>query len=72
MGAVLKKGGLAPVVNGWMLSFYVFDYNLDHLGLGMIDDPAWKIADRGAGYLSVRWRPAGACGAIMGYEAACR
>lgn len=71
MEAALKKGGLAPVVNGWTLTFHMFDYNLGHLGLGTIDDPAWKIADRGAGYLSVRWRPAKACGATMGHEAAC-
>jgi hypothetical protein len=39
----------------------MFDYNLDHLGLGLIDDSG-KIADRGAGYLSVRWRPVEAWG----------
>ena len=40
METTLKKGGLAPVVNGWTLTFHMFDYNLDHLGLGTIDDPA--------------------------------
>jgi hypothetical protein len=39
------------VVNGWTLTFHSFDYNLDHLGLGAIDDPAWKMADRQASYL---------------------
>jgi hypothetical protein len=37
MEAVLKKGGLAPVVNGWTLTFHMSDYNVDHLGLGTID-----------------------------------
>jgi len=25
-------GNLAPVINGWRLTFHSFDYNLDHLG----------------------------------------
>jgi hypothetical protein len=40
MEAALTSGGLAPVVNGWTLTFHSFDYNLDHLGPGTIDDPA--------------------------------
>ena len=32
--AALRAGGLAPVVNGWTLTFHMFDYNLDHLGPG--------------------------------------
>jgi hypothetical protein len=48
--ATLKSGGPSPVVNGWKLTFHMFDYNLDHLGLGTIDDPAWKISDRGTSY----------------------
>ena len=28
----------------------MFDYNLDHLGLGTIDAPEWKIADRTTAY----------------------
>lgn len=39
------------MVNGWTLTFHAFDYNLDHLGLGTIDDPAWKVPDRQASYL---------------------
>ena len=34
MEAALTAGGLAPVVNGWTLTFHMFDYNLDHLGPG--------------------------------------
>lgn len=36
--------GSAPV--GWTSGTHWFDYNLDRLGLGTIDDPEWKIADR--------------------------
>jgi hypothetical protein len=52
MEAALTAGGLAPVVNGWTLTFHMFDYNVDHLGLGTIDDPAWRIGDRDASYLA--------------------
>jgi hypothetical protein len=48
----LKAGGLAPVVNGWTLTYYMFDYNLDHLGPGTVDQPAWKISDRRGSYLA--------------------
>lgn len=36
--------GSAPV--GWTSGTHWFDYNLDRLGLGTLDDPEWKIADR--------------------------
>jgi hypothetical protein len=39
-----KGGGDAP--GGWSSALYLFDYNLDHLGLGTIDAPEWKIPDR--------------------------
>jgi hypothetical protein len=51
METALTAGGLAPVINGWTLTFHLFDYNLDHLGPGTIDDPAWKLPDRQASYL---------------------
>ena len=44
----LARGG--ETVNGWRCAAHVFDYNLDALGLGTIDDPAWKIADRQTAY----------------------
>lgn len=47
----LKHGSSVPVVNGWTLAFHAFDYNLDHLGPGTVDDPAWKMADRQGSYL---------------------
>ena len=65
METALEAGGLAPVVNGWTLTFHMFDYNLDHLGPGTIDDPAWKISGRSDSYLARAWLPAAACGAIM-------
>ena len=68
--ATLKKGGLAPVVNGWTLTYHAFDYNLDHLGPGTIDDPAWKISDRTASYLARTLAARGGLWGNHGYEAA--
>jgi hypothetical protein len=36
------RGGHVEVVNGWMQTFHVFDYNLDFFEAGTIDDPAWN------------------------------
>ena len=44
MEAALAAGGLAPVVNGWTLTFHSFDYNLDHLGPGTVDPGNWLPA----------------------------
>jgi hypothetical protein len=41
----LSKGGSNPT-NGWHASPHLFDYNVDHLALGTLDEPEWKIADR--------------------------
>lgn len=53
----------------WETNPHLFDYNLDHFGIGTIDSPQWRIADREASYL-VR---AGAARAALwgnhGYEA---
>jgi hypothetical protein len=68
--ATLKSGGPSPVVNGWKLTFHMFDYNLDHLGLGTIDDPAWKISNRGTGYLARALAARGGLWGNHGYEAA--
>ena len=70
METALTAGGLAPVVNGWTLTFHMFDYNLDHLGPGTIDDPAWKIADRQASYLARALAARGGLWGNHGYEAA--
>ncbi len=39
-------------VDGWTSAIHAFDYNLDHLGLGTIDAPEWKIADRTTAYIT--------------------
>lgn len=41
-------GSVSP--SGWSLNLHLFDYNLDRLGLGTVDSPAWKIADRKTAY----------------------
>ena len=42
---VLTSGGSSSVVNGWKLTYHVFDYNLDFFQVGALDDPAFKIED---------------------------
>jgi len=70
METALKAGDLAPVVNGWTLTYHMFDYNLDHLGPGTIDDPAWKMTDRTASYLPRALAARGGLWGNHGYEAA--
>jgi hypothetical protein len=70
METILKDGNLAPVINGWRLTFHMFDYNLDHLGPGTIDDPVWKMADRTASYLVRALAARGGLWGNHGYEAA--
>ncbi|MFI9328221.1 DUF1254 domain-containing protein [Kitasatospora sp. NPDC052868] len=36
----------------WRSALHLFDYNVDFLGPGTIDDPEWRIPDRRAAYLS--------------------
>ncbi|HEX4308295.1 MAG TPA: DUF1254 domain-containing protein [Solirubrobacterales bacterium] len=64
----LGKGG-KPGPTGWRSAMHFFDYNLDSLGLGTIDSPEWKIADRKVAYAT---RAAAARGGLFGnhgYEA---
>jgi hypothetical protein len=70
METALKAADLAPVVNGWRLTFHMFDYNLDHLGPGTIDDPAWKMPGRHASYLARALAARGGLWGNHGYEAA--
>ena len=70
MESELRAGTLSPVSNGWMLTYHIFDYNLDHLGLGTIDDPAWKLPDRTASYLTRALAARGGLWGNHGYEAA--
>ena len=36
----------------WTANLHLFDFNLDFLGPGTVDDPRWRIADRRAAYLT--------------------
>ena len=40
------------MVDGWSSAMHAFDYNLDHHGIGTIDAPDWKIADRTTAYVT--------------------
>lgn len=64
----LSKGSIDA--NGWRSAVHVFDYNLDHLGLGTIDDPAWKIADRTVAYATRAVAARQGLWGNHGYEAA--
>lgn len=44
-----------PSGSRWIMSMHAFDYNLDHLGLGTVDSPQWKVADRTDSYLDRAW-----------------
>ncbi|GAA4385179.1 DUF1254 domain-containing protein [Agromyces bauzanensis] len=63
-----REGGDAPV-NGWQGMPHVFDYNVDHLGLGTIDAPEWKIADREKSYEVRASSARGGLWGNHGYEA---
>jgi hypothetical protein len=63
------QGASQDAVNGWNSAMHGFDYNLDHLGLGTLDLPEWKIEDRAEAYAT---RAAAARGGLWGnhgYEA---
>jgi hypothetical protein len=65
----LAQGAGDHAVNGWNSAMHGFDYNLDHLGLGTLDRPGWKIQDRAEAYAT---RAAAARGGLWGnhgYEA---
>jgi hypothetical protein len=53
----ISRPDASVAVNGWLGFPHGFDYNVDHLGLGTIDSPEWKIADREESYV-VRARSA--------------
>jgi len=65
----LMQGVGQDAINGWNSAMHGFDYNLDHLGLGTLDRPEWKIHDRATAYAT---RAAAARGGLWGnhgYEA---
>ena len=45
-----QRGTGANDAAGWTSAMHYFDYNLDRCGLGTIDAPEWKIADRSTAY----------------------
>jgi hypothetical protein len=64
----LARGGRdAP--GGWSSALHLFDYNLDHLGLGTIDAPDWKIPDRAKAYVTRAVTARAALWGNHGYEA---
>lgn len=66
----ILHSGASPVVNGWQLTYHVFDYNLDYFEVGSLDDPTWKIADPN---VRIAERAAAAIAGLWGnhgYEAA--
>lgn len=54
---------------GWQSAMHLFDYNLDALGPGTLDDPAWKIADRTRAYVIRAVAARGGLWGNHGYEA---
>ena len=46
------EANLAPgkPVNGWNFVVGAFNFNLDHLGIGTLDTPEWKFADRATAF----------------------
>lgn len=48
--SLASGGGGDP--GAWTSALHMFDYNLDRCGLGTIDSPDWKIADRKKAYVT--------------------
>lgn len=61
----------SPVQNGWMLTYHVFDYNLDFFEVGAIDGEQWKVEDEPTTRYTLRAGAArGGLWGNHGYEAA--
>ena len=70
MEAALKDGS-SPKLNGWTLTYHVFDYNLDFFEVGAIDDPKWKLdVEPAQRYLERALSARGGLWGNHGYEAA--
>jgi hypothetical protein len=65
--ALAKGGGDTP--GGWTSALHLFDYNLDHLGLGTIDAPEWKLPDRAKAYVTRALAARAGLWGNHGYEA---
>ncbi|MEU9461660.1 DUF1254 domain-containing protein [Streptomyces sp. NPDC048312] len=69
-GARVEEAVRADAVRaGWVMQPHLFDYNLDHYGVGTIDSPEWRIADREASYLTRAVAARSALWGVHGYEA---
>jgi hypothetical protein len=62
--------GASPEVNGWKLTYHVFDYNLDFFELGALDDEQWKLSDPKVRYVERALAARGGLWGNHGYEAA--
>ncbi|MFJ7222558.1 DUF1254 domain-containing protein [Streptomyces sp. NPDC098090] len=61
----------AAARGGWVLDPHLHDYNLDHYGVGTVDSPEWRIADREASYRTRAVAARGSLWGVHGYEAVC-
>ncbi|MEL5955843.1 DUF1254 domain-containing protein, partial [Streptomyces sp. CLV115] len=69
-GARVEEADRADAVRaGWAMQPHLFDYNLDHYGVGTVDSPEWRIADREASYLTRAVAARSALWGVHGYEA---
>ncbi|MFD0337948.1 DUF1254 domain-containing protein [Streptomyces sp. NPDC127117] len=66
---VAEAGRADAVRAGWVMEPHLFDYNLDHHGVGTIDSPEWRIADREASYLTRAVAARSALWGVHGYRA---
>lgn len=66
---VIRSSGGA-LVDGWKLTFHIFDYNLDFFEVGTIDSPEWKLADPKQRLVERAASAAGGLWGNNGYEAA--
>jgi hypothetical protein len=61
--------GAGSMPGAWTSALHMFDYNLDRCGLGTIDSPDWKIADRNTAYVTRAVAARGGLWGNHGYEA---
>jgi len=64
----LAKGG-GGAAGGWTSALHLFDYNLDHLGLGTVDGPEWKLPDRAKAHVTRALAARAGLWGDHGYEA---
>jgi hypothetical protein len=64
------RHGSSPEQNGWLLTYHVFDYNLDFFEVGALDEDRWKLPDGPARYLQRALAARGGLWGNHGYEAA--